>query len=338
MQTDLDPKVKLLRHYERVKGIIEGKFLPPLMVDIDVYEGPCNLDCVWCSQAVSRRCVKRAVMPVETMKKLGPFSRSWGIKAWKIAGLSEPVLNPHIDVLLHSGYDNGIDMGMTTNGVLIDRIRNINKLTWLGISLDATTAKTWSLLKKSPERNFHGIIDNIRKIRTKYPDLDISIKYCRWSSSIHPDKEKFYPDIRRLNGKDFKVLKKHDNYDDAEKLPDLARSLGCDYILHDAFPSDFPKLYKFEKCLVTPLEGVFGADHKFHLCCDARNVYVLTDDYTRNGWKELPSIWGSKKHKDLIKKINPQKCLGCSKWKMCSVFENIILDGKFTKDYQVNFI
>ena len=47
------------------------------------------------------------------------------------------------------------------------------------------------------------------------------------------------------------------------------------------------------------MSGTFGADHKFHLCCDARNVFVLTDDYTKNNWEELPKLWGSKKHKDL---------------------------------------
>jgi hypothetical protein len=338
MPIQLDTKAKLLRHFDRVKGIIEGKYLPPLMVDIDVYEGPCNLDCIWCSQAVTRNRTDRAIMPVETMERLGLFSQKWGIKAWKIAGLSEPTLNPNLDVLLQSGHVHGIDMGLTTNGLLLDRIINLNLLTWVGISLDATTAKTWSLLKKSPEKNFLRIIDNINFLRDKCPDLDISIKYCRWSSTTHPHKNRFYPGLQPFEKARKDTIRKIDNYADAERLPELANKLGCNHILRDAFPENFPSLYKFDKCLATPLEGVFGADHKFHLCCDARNVYVLTDNYTRNNWEELPSLWSSKKHRELIKTIDPKKCLGCSKWKLCSVFENVVLDGKYTKDYQVNFI
>ena len=40
----LDPKIKLLKHYDRVKGIIDDDFKPPIMADIDVVEGFCNLD------------------------------------------------------------------------------------------------------------------------------------------------------------------------------------------------------------------------------------------------------------------------------------------------------
>ena len=334
----IDPKVKLLRHFNRVQGIIEGDFLPPLMVDIDVYEGPCNIDCVWCSQAVTRKYKSTRTMPAETMKNLGPFSKKWGIKSWKIAGVSEPTLNSNIDILFRSGYEFGIDMGLTTNGIFLNKVQDLHLLTWLGISLDAATAETWSLMKNSPKKNFYRIINNIKSIRDKCPDLDISIKFCKWSKEINPLKNDFYPDLPPLEDKKQSQINQSNNYADTELLPQLAEDLGCNYILRDAFPTNFPGHYKFEKCLVTPLEGAFGADHRFHLCCDARNIYVLTDDYTRNDWQEVIELWGSKKHKDLIGSINPEKCLGCSKWKLCSVLENVILDGRYTKDYQVNFI
>ena len=39
-----------------------------------------------------------------------------------------------------------------------------------------------------------------------------------------------------------------------------------------------------------------------------------------------------------VSSINPKKCLGCSKFKLCSVLENVVDNGTYTKDYQVNFI
>ena len=339
----LDPKTKLLRHKKNVEGILDGKFEPPIMVDVDVVEGFCNLDCAWCSQAKSRALKPRHYMKKGTMYGLGKFSKKWGIKSWRIATDSEPTLNKDLHHLFISGKENNIDMGLTTNGVLLDTIKNLDNLTWIGISLDAVNAKTWSLAKRSPEKNFHRIIDNIKMIKDKFPDLDLSIKYHKWSSvGENLGKNDFYPDMDSFS-EDKKFKTKHkdeviENIEESKKLPELAKKLGVPYVLRDAFPADFAKNYKFTKCLATPLSGTFGADHKFHLCCDARNVFVLTDDYTRDNWEELPRLWSSKKHKKLIDSINPQKCLGCSKFKLCSVLENVVTDGEYTKDYQVNFI
>ena len=340
----LDPKIKLLRHYNRIKGITSGDFSPPVMVEVDVVEGYCNLDCAWCSQAKSRALKKRTYMKTETMIRLGSFSRSWGIKSWRIATDSEPTLHKNLDVLFQAGHENGIDMGLTTNGVLLDRLKNLQYLTWLGISLDATQAETWSRTKRSPKKNFFRILDNIRKIKDKFPDLDVTIKYHKWSSNGNfMAKNDFYPNFSQHSTNRKFGSENHDesvreNISESSELPELASELGVNYVLRDAFPIDFHKQYKFSKCFSTPLSGVFGADHRFHLCCDARNVFVLTDDYTRNDWEELPSLWGTKKHKALIESIEPQKCLGCSKFKLCSVLENVVMNGNYTEDYQVNFI
>lgn len=341
----IDPKIRLLRHSKNVDGIVKNKFLPPIMVDVDVVEGFCNLDCAWCSQAKSRALKPRKYMEQKTMEDLGKFSKKWGIKSWRIATDSEPTLHKNLGTLFESGFKNGIDMGLTTNGVLLDKVENLKYLTWIGISLDAVKPETWSVAKRSSTKNFDRIIDNIKMIKSKYPNVDISIKYHKWSSSGNNlGKNDFYPDFKiRSEDKKFKNEtfldeKKIENITESKYLPELAEKLGVSYALRDAFPSDFSSKYKFSKCLATPLSGTFGADHKFHLCCDARNVFVLTDDYTKNDWNELPNLWGSKKHLDLIESIEPKKCLGCSKFKLCSILENVVGEGKFSKEYQVNFI
>jgi hypothetical protein len=270
-------------------------------------------------------------MPLETMKKMGPFCREWGIKSWRIAGNSEPTLNPDIDYLFKSGQESGIDMGLITNGVLLDQAKNLNLLTWIGISLDATSGETWSKLKRSPEKNFYRIIENIRRIRNNIPDLDISLKFIKWSRKLHLGRNDFAPNPTT-------AVEPGDNYEDAEKLEELAGRLGVKYILREALPKSMADKYKFEKCRATPLYATFGADHKFYLCCDVRDGYILTNDYTKNNWKELHNLWGSQKHKDIIATINPKRCKFCSKELLNSIMENIILDGKYSKEYQVNFI
>ena len=330
-----DEKVKLLRHYDRVQGVIDNAFLPPVMADVDVVNGLCNLDCEWCAQRESREAKTPTFMSVETMTRLGAFCCQWGVKAWRIGGDAEPTLNENIDCLFRSGAEHGIDMGLITNGVLLDRVKDIGLLRWVGISLDAVTAESWSRLKNAPPSLFHRIITSIRDMREKYPDLNITIKFIRWSNTRHLDRYDLSSNQKGTDGYGGIQL---DNYADAERLPALAEELGCNYILRDALAKNGAHEYRFDVCRATPLYATFGSDHKFYLCCDRRDNYVLTDDYTRNDWTELLSLWGSPEHKKLIGTVKPKACKYCSKEWLNTVIESIVLDGKHTRDFDVNFI
>lgn len=333
----MDSRLKLLRHAANIEGIKTGRLLPPVMVDVDPVDGVCNLDCEWCCQAASRASRPATFMKVETMQGLGKFSAWWGIKAWRISGDSEPLLNKELSHLLTAGGENGIDMGLITNGVFLDRLSqdDLRRLHYLGVSLDAATPETWARLKRSEPGNFAKILNNVRRARELCPDLDISLKFVRWEPVANLSKRSFADKgLPLLN--DTPAIEDTSNYRDAEMLPELAQSLGVSYILKDAYHNNMPSLYKFDKCYATPLGGVFDASHKFHLCCDARNRFVLTDDYTRDNWKELPGLWGGEKHMELIASIVPQKCAGCAKYKTNEVLQRIVVEPGI--DTQVNFI
>ena len=291
-------QAKLLKHYSRLNGIIKGKFHPPVMVDVDPVNGMCNLDCEWCSQGKSR-VNERILMSKKKMEELGKFCSKWGVKAWRISGNSEPLLNKNIDILIESGYKNNIDIGLITNGILLDIPKNLGLLNYLGISLDATDKNTWAKYKRASPELFNKIINNIKKVRKEYPSLDISIKFVKWK----------------------------DNFKE-EDAKNLAEKLGCNCIIRDPIPNA-----EFYRCLATPLGGVFKADGSFDLCCDARGKFVLAKDY-----QELLEVWGTKKHKELIKSINPKKCEGCAKTEINYILENVMQEGPYTDKSQINFI
>lgn len=330
-----DEKVKLLRHYDRVQGVINNQFLSPIMADVDVINGLCNLDCEWCAQRASREAKTPTFMSVDTMTRLGAFCGQWGVKAWRIGGDAEPTLNENIHCLFRSGAEHGIDMGLITNGVLLHRVRDIHLLRWVGISLDAVTDVTWSRLKNSDPSVFHRIVNSIRDIKEKHPDLNVTIKFIRWSNTQHLDRYDLSSSPTDNGGYGGIQL---DNYADAEHLPRFAEELGCNYILRDALAKNGSTEYRFDVCRATPLYATFGSDHKFYLCCDQRTNYILTDDYTRNDWTELLSLWGSPKHKELINSVRPKACKYCSKEWLNTIIESIVLDGKYTRNFDVNFI
>ncbi|MEO1992740.1 MAG: radical SAM protein [Pirellulales bacterium] len=328
-------EAKLLHHPEHIHGITTGRFLPPIMVDIDPVDGVCNLDCTWCCQAQSRSARPAKFMNQETMLRLGPFCKDWGVKSWRISGDSEPLLNRNINTLIRSGYESDIDIGLITNGVFLDRVTTFSNLTYLGVSLDATTASTWSKVKNSTPQGFDTIINNIKRIRNEYPCLDLCLKFVRFHAKKSLNKNQFSESLSIINENNGSEA---DNYVEAEEMEDFAKNLGCRPIIRDAYPENLAKTYKFDRCHVTPMGGVFDASHQFHLCCDARSIYVLTDDYTRDDWQELPRLWGSDRHKTLIENIQPVQCVGCAKNKMNEIFEHVVMTSDNSQEYQRNFI
>ncbi|WP_322782134.1 radical SAM protein [Synechococcus sp. CBW1107] len=320
---------KLLSHLDQLSGIKTGDYRPPVMVDIDPVDGSCNLDCAWCCQAASRESRPSRFMPDSTMERLGSFSKSWGIRSWRIAGDSEPLLNRNISILLESGRSNAIPMGLITNGVFLNRLDkdDLKKLNWLGVSLDAATAATWSSLKRETPDKFDQILENIKNARALAPELDISIKFLRWSSAENLIKSdfvvnEFAPTFKHASDEN----EVFSNENEVDLFSKLADELSIRAIIKNAYPKDFPSHYAFESCRATALGGVFDASHNFHLCCDARGVYVLTDDYTRDDWNELPSLWGGDQHQELISSIQPKQCIGCAKYKINEVIEKYIVN------------
>lgn len=330
-----DIRLKLLAHPDRLLGIQRGVFEPPVLIDIDPVDGVCNLDCEWCCQAASRSSRPTKFMAEETMIRLGPFSRDWGVKSWRIAGDSEPLLNKGINTLIASGSEAGIDMGLITNGVYLDRLTpaSLAKLDWLGISLDAGTGETWSRLKKSDAGNFDKILANIAAVRSMAPALDVAIKFLRWNAAEHLRKEDFGQGLLPVIEP---ATTDADNAHEVERVKELAADLGVRAIIKNAYPRDFADKYRFTTCHATPLGGVFDASHTFHLCCDARGIFVLTDDYTRNDWQELPRLWGGARHRELIDSIEPSRCVGCAKHQVNEVLESHLMVGD--RSAQLNFI
>ncbi len=321
--------MKLLHHIEHVRGIKECQFLPPVMLDIDPVTGSCNLDCQWCCQAASRLSRPTTFMADETMKRIGNFCASWGVKAWRIGGDSEPLLHKKINVLLDSGYRNNIDIGVITNGVYLERIIAPQQLIFIGVSLDAAKAATWSRLKRAPESEFYKIIENVKRIRQMAPDIDLCLKFLRYTpSSLNKDDFRFGILVKSSG----RTVFDSGNENEEDDFRRLAETLECRPIVKSAYQHGQSNLYEFNICRATPMSGVMDAEHKFHLCCDARGIYVLTNDYTRNDWSELISLWGGSLHNRMVTEIKPKKCLGCGKVAMNTILE------EYANNRQVNFI
>ena len=194
---------KLLSHVPRWRHIKRGKPIPPpVLITVDP-TNRCNLDCVWCNAAYVRQERKRSLSK-NALSNLADFLPHWGegnsnwkpgVEAICVAGGGEPLLNPATGMFIDKVIENGIDVGVVTNGSkLIDTIHSLSQCTWVGVSVDAATSKTFNQLKGLPPDSdrFDRIIENMAiladysrrhnaTLGLKHPAYGISYKYLLYN-------------------------------------------------------------------------------------------------------------------------------------------------------------
>lgn len=121
-------KNKLLRHIDNIKKIRSEP--RPINVMIDVTT-KCNLHCPFCY--VSGR-PRTHDLNLEEIKHFLGVIKPLSVD---ISG-GEPTLWPHINEFIEWLHKKEIKIGLITNGVLLNRIdiKNLNKLSWLRISIN----------------------------------------------------------------------------------------------------------------------------------------------------------------------------------------------------------
>lgn len=193
---------KLLAHVERWKRIRRGRPIPaPALVTVDPIN-ICNLSCIWCNADYVREHRNRRISEA-TLLRLADFLPRWGrqnfdsfgVDAVCVAGGGEPLLNPATPAFIDKLAANGIEIGLVTNGsLMLGHMDSLSQCTWIGVSVDAGTAKTFNALKGVAEgkNSFESILENMAlltdyarmhhaRLGAPHPAYGISYKYL-----LHP--------------------------------------------------------------------------------------------------------------------------------------------------------
>lgn len=134
----------------------------------------CNQRCSFCSYRMpdnknSSHFDYRQMLPIDSIRDLIRDMKRIGVKAVEVTGGGEPLAHTDKYAMFEELFNAGFDVGLVTNGTLLDddlaRLLAPN-LTWLRVSIDASTPQTYSALRNAPERHFHAALDSLSKIRS----------------------------------------------------------------------------------------------------------------------------------------------------------------------------
>lgn len=192
----------------------------PIVVELDPTTA-CNLACPDC---ISRDLLNQGYFSRERLRSLIKELVEAGVKAVIFIGGGEPLAHPEIGWAIEYLGKHGVQIGITTNGLLIKRyLEPISKYAnWVRVSMDAGTSETFQRIRPSPsgKSEFDKAIDNMRALaKVKKGKLGYSFMIYQEGKFDAP-----------VTGKDKKIpLSNYTNAHEIATAADIAKAIGCDY-------------------------------------------------------------------------------------------------------------
>lgn len=152
---------KLIYHVRRVSDWLEGGRVYPMYVEIAPC-GSCNHRCSYC--ALDFMGYKPRYLEEGMLKQRISEMADLGIKSIMFAGEGEPLLHKDIAGIINHTKDAGIDVALTTNGVLLDKGLidiALGSITWIKVSINAANEETYRKIHRSVPGDFSRVIKNM---------------------------------------------------------------------------------------------------------------------------------------------------------------------------------
>lgn len=160
---------KLIYHPTRVAKWYEAKdeweklkSVYPIYVEISPYGG-CNHRCTFC--ALDYMGYENIGLDFDVLKNTLTNMAKKGVKSVMFAGEGEPLLFKDLDLIVEHCSSIGIDTSLTTNFVPLNKKnieRCVENCSWIKISLNAGTAKSYAQIHQTKEIDFERVISNIK--------------------------------------------------------------------------------------------------------------------------------------------------------------------------------
>lgn len=152
---------KLIYHVSRVADWLSGKDIYPIYMEVSP-SGSCNHRCIFCS--VDYLGYKRRFLNIEMMRRQLPEMWRLGVKSIMYAGEGEPLLHKDLPEMIYLTKNSGIDVALTTNGVLLTpaiSARILPSTQWIKVSCNAGTSTTYGEIHGTHPRDFEQVIANL---------------------------------------------------------------------------------------------------------------------------------------------------------------------------------
>ncbi len=302
-----------------------GKILLPAQVDIDL-TNICNQSCFYCCSAEFRK-TKLPNIPytdyITLIEKIASWRdhspNSYGTtNTVAYAGGGEPTVLPGYEKVIERTIDLGFYSNITTNGSKLHKLltlpqSTVQKLSWVGIDIDAGTPKLYEDIRSSLTKT--SIFDNMAKNAKALTDIGVRVDFKILLNMLNNNERAirdmfafvksvggrliyFRPIV--MNGKLYKI---------SEKTQGVISGLSEEFGIPSKINVSKEEPRRYSKCHNVLHFPVFCADGKIYLCCDHKgNPNFAMCDWNTSDFRD---VWMTKHHFDMRNGIDVSKCPPC---------------------------
>ncbi|MBL7196712.1 MAG: radical SAM protein [Candidatus Omnitrophica bacterium] len=341
---------KILKHLDQVNAWFKGENPPPITIELDM-TNLCNHRCSECSGWYFQN-RNFDSLPLDLAKDIIRQLATARVRGLIFTGGGEPLCHPNIKEVITLAYNLGLDIGFITNGSLINEeiaMVLLQCCTWLRISLDAATAKTFEKTHGMDGNAFNKVLNSVRLLTKMKRDLGSKITIGIGYLTSDSTKDEMYDMavLCRELGADylqFRPLQIHNNgkfeyhrSDIKEEILRCSKESTDGYrVLYSRHKYDMMKEKNFgrnyEKCYGQQFATVITADSRMYVCCHMRGYdkYCI-GDLRKNTFEE---IWNSQQRKEVVESIDFRDCIP-----LCrdNTFNQILWNIKQHREH-VNFL
>ncbi len=141
---------KLFLHPEKAGNLLgerEMDKLYPVSIEMTL-TNQCNLNCIYCSDNDLRtRQGRKQKVELGVIEGLFADLARGGTKGVVLEGGGEPTLYPEFEKVVRCAKDNGLNLGLITNGTVHLKEGILSEFEWIRVSLDASTSEEYMELK-----------------------------------------------------------------------------------------------------------------------------------------------------------------------------------------------
>ncbi|MDY2698563.1 MAG: radical SAM protein [Lachnospiraceae bacterium] len=153
---------KLIYHPERVAKWLAGDNIYPIEVEISP-SGSCNHRCVFC--ALDYLGYQPNFLKKDTILRAIYEMREHGLKSVVCAGEGEPLLNKDLVDIVNNMKSFGLDVAMSTNGVLFTKDISkecLRSFTWVRFSVSSMKEDTYESIQRGKKGDLNRLCENIQ--------------------------------------------------------------------------------------------------------------------------------------------------------------------------------
>lgn len=315
---------KLMYHPRRIVEWLDKKNIYPIYAEV-APTSSCNHRCVFC--AFDYMNYQPKFLKKDVFMKTFDFLSKNGLKSIMFAGEGEPFMNKETPDLIEFAKKKGLDISVTTNGVLMSQEitkRILGLLSWVRISLNAGNRQNYSKIHGCTQEDFDIVMDNIKyavylKKRQQYK-TKIGVQLLLIKDNLD-DVLSFSKDIKKI-GVDYYSIKPYSQHPESinrfQGTLDYKECYSLEKELKKEETDDFKIFFradaikrlsisrKYNKCLGNSFWTYIDANEKVWSC----SAFLGINDYCFGDLNEktFDEIWNSERRKKILESINAKNC------------------------------